>query len=578
MLTFALCLGMARAATPLVELGLDVDDGGCVAGGETAQWAWGAVRGGPGAGYSGSNAWALNLGGGYLNDTTDTLTCPTVNLSGATRPVLQFAQWFALDVGDRGYVEVDDGSGWRSLTPIYASEPYWSSSSGGWVQTAYDLSGLGSVLTVRWVFAADASGIADGWFIDDVVYWDGDPVAPRIDRMDVLADTESIGVPSLVTASVRDDLALTGVSLQYAVGAGLPVILPMAQVEGVYQAEIPGQAPDTSVVYAVIALDASNTTVSVPVTFRYYLAAPGNLRLDADRAVGHTVPLRWDAPETSQVVTGYRVFRGDTAVASPLSTAADVAVTGDADTFTVRALYGLEQGDASAPLSLTASVPQITSISPALAWAGDHVRVDVYGEYLLLAEGKVSASLGEGTTVLTSVRDVDAAVLDVAIDAAALPGQRDLTLITPSGETVAAAAFEILDGADRPQLVPAEFSASQGEAGQIPIAYLGALARPEPTVDLGADIVVGAVLADSGTLTVYFTVSGDAAIGSRAVIVDDGVRIYDGVTLHIEDAQLQATGCQTAPGVGSFGFGFGFGLLLLRRRPTLRSGSQFRAR
>ena len=576
MLLLAFCVGVAQAATPLVELGFDGDDGGCVAGGETAQWMWGAVSGGPGAGYTGPNAWALNLGGGYLNDTTDTLTCPAVNLSGAARPVLQFAQWYALDSGDTAHLEVDDGSGWQALTPIYASEPSWTSTSDGWIHTAFDLSGLSNPLTARWVFAADAAGTADGWFVDDVVFWDGDPVAPRIDWVDVLADTEGIGEASVVTAMVRDDVALAAVSLRYAIGTEQPVIVPMTHVEGVYRGEIPGQAPDTWVVYAVVALDASNTTVSDPVAFRYYLAAPRNLRLDADRAVGHTVPLRWDAPDTTQVVSGYRIFRGDALVATSLSTAADVEVTGGTDTFTVRAVYGLDQGDASQPVSLTASIPQVTSITPASAWAGDHVRLNLSGAYLLLTEGEVSASLGEGTTVSVRVRDVDAAVLDVAIDASAPAGARDLTLLTPSGETVAPAVFEVIAGSERPQLLPAELRARQGQASHAEIAYVGAMARPDPTIDLGADVVVGAVRAEDGVLVVDFTVAGDAAVGSRAVTVDDGVRVYDGVTLQIDDAQLQATGCQTAPAASPALWVLS--LLFVRRRSTLRSGSRSRAR
>ena len=138
------------------------------------------------------------------------------------------------------------------------------------------------------------------------------------------------------------------------------------------------------------------------------------------------------------------------------------------------------------------------------------------------------------------------------------------------------AVFEVIAGSERPQLLPAELRARQGQASHAEIAYAGAMARPDPTIDLGADVVVGAVRADDGVLVVDFTVAGDAAVGSRAVTVDDGVRVYDGVTLQIDDAQLQATGCQTAPAASPALWGLS--LLFVRRRSTLRSGSRSRAR
>jgi hypothetical protein len=165
--------------------------------------------------------------------------------------------------------------------------------------------------------------------------------------------------------------------------------------------------------------------------------------------------------------------------------------------------------------------------------------------------------------------------LDVVIDASAPAGARDLKLVTPSGETIAPAVFEVLDGAERPQLVPAEITARQGQKVHADIGYVGALAKADPSVDLGADVVVSAVNAADSVLSVDFTVSGDAAVGSRAVTVDDGVRVYDGVTLRIEDAQLRATGCQSASaGAPTL---WVWCLLFLTFRPTLRSGIRSRA-
>lgn len=560
-----LLVALAAASTPIVRLDFEADDGGCVAGGDTAQWSWGAVVGGPGAAYSGSAAWALDLGGGYLNDTTDTLTCPPVDLSGAARPVLTFAQWYDLDAGDLASVEVDDGSGFRRMTPIYSESAEWTGASAGWVRTGVDLTDAVGPVTVRWVFAADRSGTGGGWFLDDVAISDGDALAPRIDRMDVLSDTEAVGVPQAVTASVRDDVGLEQVTLRYAVDSGAPVELPMAFTDGAYRADLPGQPAGVTVRYAVVAADAEQSSESESIAFRVFLAAPTGLRLDAPRAVGHTLPLAWDPPASSHPVQGYRVLRDGVEVAAVTDPAADVPVTGAEDTFTVVADYAEGEGDPSEPLRLTAAIPSVDALTPAEAWPGDHVRVQLSGQNLLLTDGAVAASLGGGAAVQVGVRDVDSAVLDVTLDVDAAPGPRDLVLDTPSGRTTAAAAFTVRSGADRPRLVEAALDVAQGQEADLVLSYVGDMAVSDPAVDLGPDVVVSGVSAADGTLRLHAAVAGDAALGDRPVEVDDGMRIFDGVTLTVTNGALQGTGCATAPAVPSL-WVLALALLGVRRR------------
>ncbi|MSP56135.1 MAG: hypothetical protein EXR69_11105 [Myxococcales bacterium] len=542
-------LNGALAAELLDGWEFEEDDGGCVAEGQTAQWEWGEVTGGPGAAHSGARAWALSLDGGYLNDTVDTLTCPAVDLSTATRPVVQFEQWFDFFAGDAGHVEVDDGSGWRVVSPLYAVVPDLVGQSGSWLTASVDLSGASGPVALRWVVVADASGVGGGWFIDDLRWWDGDPVAPQIDDVDVLGDTDDVMVARAVSATVRDDVGLTSVVLRYVVDGGAAQETVMAADADVWTAALPGGPPDTTVAYQVLARDGENETVSPAVAFRYFLPAPDNLRLDAQRAVGHTLPLAWGPPFGGHIIEGYRVYRDEVLVAEVSTPRADVPVTGGVDSFTVVAVFGEGEGDPSAPLEITASIPTVTALSPAEGWPGDHLHVGLTGAYLLLTDGRVTATLGEGISVGVSIRDVDSAVLDVQIAADAEPGGRDLVIGTPSGVTTALGVFTVLDGDDRPRLNEAELAVWQGDTATLQLTYVGEMATDEPSVDLGPDIVIDSAVAVSGGLTVSCVVSGDAAVGDRAVTVDDGVRIFDGATLTVRNSTTQGTGngCVSAP-------------------------------
>lgn len=558
----------AIAAVPLAGWEFEDDDAGCIAEGETAQWEWGEVTGGPGAAFSGARAWALSLDGGYLNDTVDTLTCPTVDLSAAHRPVVQFEQWFDFVAGDSGYIEVDDGSGWRAVSPVYATGPDILGESGGWVTASVDLSGALGPVALRWVAVADASGVGGGWFIDDVRWWDGDPIAPQIDNLEVLGDTDAVNVARTVTATVRDDVELTSVVLRYVVDGGPAQEVVMVADGDVWTGGLPGEQPDTTVAYQVLARDGENETVSAAVSFRYFLQAPDNLHLDTDRAVGHTLPLAWEPPFSGHIVEGYRVYRDGQLVAEATTNSADVPVTGGTDSFTVTAVYGEGEGDPSSPLELTASIPIVTGLSPDEGWPGDHLHVGLTGAYLLLTDGLVTATLGEGISVGVSIRDVDAAVLDVQIAGDAVPGERDLVLETPSGETTAPGAFMVLDGDQRPRLDEAELVVWQGDTTTLDMTYVGDMATTEPSVDLGSDIVIDSATAENGGLTVKCVVSGDAAIGDRAVTVDDGVRIFDGATLTVRNSSPQGTGkgCASVPSGGLVAAVAAGAMLLARQR------------
>ena len=387
-------LATAHASEAVVAWDLEQDDGGFVPGGDLLQWKWGRVLAGPGSGYDGENAWGIGLGGPYLNDAVEYLEIPVPDLSSVAAPSLHFMHWYALGAGDTGAVEVDGGGGWVTVDPVYGYPDHvaWSGSSGGWVPVTVNLDGLGPSPRVRLVFSADTSGVGTGWFVDQVGIWDGDITAPRVSALDELADTEDLDGPYAVAAQVDDDSGVAGVDLFWSVG-GTESSAPMTNDgPGSYEGTIPGQAPDTVVEYWVVATDGANEArapVASALDFRVYLPAPTGLIGPGGRVVATSAILSWTAPVSIHPVLGYEVFVGDTTVAAAAGTSAEVALTGTDDTFTVRALYAAGLGDPSDPLTVDAVIPAIVSLAPAEAFAGDHLRVELAGDYMLLVEGGV---------------------------------------------------------------------------------------------------------------------------------------------------------------------------------------------
>lgn len=566
---------------------LDADDGGFQSYGETAQWAWGPVAAGPGAGWDGANAWAVGLSGPYLNDTVDYLELPSFDLSGAASPVLTFRHWYALAAGDAGWVEVDVGGGWTAVQPIYGypTAQGWSGESEGWTLGAIDLAGFGTSPSVRLAFRADAAGVDDGWYVDAVGIYDGDVVPPKVAALDALPDTEDLDGPYLVGAAVSDDVAVASVSLRWSVDGGVEITTAMAPAgpdrwEGV----IPGQAPGSVVSYRVAASDGQNQAdhpVGDPLSFRVYLAAPEGLTAPEGRWVGTTVPLAWSAPDSRHPVLGYAVYRGTERVAETTASAADAPVTGGADVFTVRAVYEAGEGDPSEAVTVTAAMPTVDPLSPADGYPGDRLRVTVTGDYLLLADGEVEVSLGEGVTVeRVDVREVDRAYVELAIAADAAAGPRDLTLAGPAGTLTVPGAFAVRADSDRPRLLALTPAAvPQGSGRTVTVSLVGPV-QGEPVADLGEGVVVEALrVVDAETVELDVVVGWDAPLGQHALTLDDGVRIFGGVALEVEDVAIDpGRGCASVPGApGLAGLLVAAGLARRRRggAPRGRPGGRW---
>lgn len=569
-------LAAAALASTLADWPLDATDGGFVSSGNTSQWQWGAVTGGPGAGFDSANAWAVGLDAPYLNDTTDYLGIPIPNLEGAVYPVIGFTHWFSFDAGDLGWIEVEAGNGWTQRAPLYGypSSSGWTGASAGWERVGVDLRGLGATPRLRLVFSANTSGVADGWFVDNVSVCDGDVTPPHITHLVTLADTEDLDGPYPVDVQVADDVDVTSVGLVWSANGGAETVAWMELGDSGWTGAIPGQPADTVVGYHVVASDGVNEAsqpVSGDLEFRVYLPAPTELRGPEGRVIDDVAVLSWVPPTSVHALVGYRVYRDDVLVAETVAPEGEVPLVDGLDTFVVTALYDVGEGDASDPVTVDAAVPAVQSILPAEGYPGETIQVEVVGAYLFLAEGGVAMDFGAGvSTWAIDVANVDRARVTLVIDPdEAVPGVRDVVITTAAGQTVAPAAFTVRAAAGAPHLLdvtPSEVR--QGETVALTLRLVGDLSGP-PVLDLGEGLVVETLLVvDPTTVTATVSAGGGAPLGDHAITLDDGVRIYEGATIEVKDVSIQTggpCGCATG-GAPVAGGGVLLGLALLRRR------------
>lgn len=567
-----LLVSLALASSPVQVWDLEQDNGGFLAGGELGQWRWGAVTNGPGAGYDGSHAWAVGLTGAYLNDAIEYLEVPLPPLDAVAQPVFSFAHWYAFGVGDVGTLEIDEGFGWRRATPIYGypSAAGWSGSSAGWEQVSVELPALADV-RLRFVFEADTSGVGSGWFLDQVGVWDGDVTAPRVSALTTLPDTEDLVGPYAVSATVEDDTGVDGVTLEWSTDRGESGSVVLTRGTGdAWLGELPAAPVDTVVSYHVVATDGANATrrpEADDVSFRVYLPAPTGLEGPEGRVVASTAELRWVAPVSAHVLGGYEVWRADELVAETTAAAAVVPLTGEGDTFVVRARYDVGTGDASEPVTVGAVVPALRELTPGQGYAGESLWVTLLGQDALFAQDLVVIELGEGAEVdEVVVQNVDRLRAHVWLDEDAEPGRRDLTLDGGTGPLSLPAAFEVLDPALRPQVLSVEPDhVTQGRSGTLTLE-LSAEPAALPSVSLGEGVVVERVSAVGTRVSVDYAVAIQAPIGVHEVQVDDGVRRLT-AELEVRDGSSpEVSTCASAGGRAGLAALAGALLLAARRR------------
>ena len=572
----ALLVGSAWGSTPVVAWDLEQDNGGWISTGELGQWTWGSVAAGPGAGFDGANAWAIGRDAVYLNDSIELLEMPIPSLDTVVRPVLSFHQWYAFGPGDGGYLEVDVGGGWQSLAPVYGypTTGGWTGSSAGWQLTTFELPT--STMRLRLVFAADLSGIGLGWFVDQVGLWDGDVTGPQVNELESLPDTENLETAYTVHATVVDDTRVDGVTLSFVTSAGDSGVVAMLATDATtWEGEIPVQAVGTLVDYHIVATDGANTTRSPTLgenTFRVHLPAPTGLAGPDGRVVAQEARLTWEAPVSSHRVQRYEVLRSDVAEVITLATEAMVAVTGTDDTFTVRAIYGEGEGDASDPCSIDGVLPFLLGVDPAEGYPGDRLRVLVTGQDALFTAGEVTADFGDQAVVESvTVRDVDRFVAEIELADHAAAGSWTVTVETTAGILQLPAGFTVLDDADRPRILALEpDQITQGQSSTIRIS-LSVAPVSVPSVTLGEGVIVESVSVEGNDVLAVISAASNAPIGAHGVTVDDGVRVLEGGAFEVRDwtpPPIQACSTGGSAAAGTTGVGAALLAALRRRRSS----------
>ena len=577
-------LGATSVGAALEVWDFSAGDQGLVSEGDTLQWRWEAT---PDAGPGGPS-WGTNPDGQYLQDTDDALRLVLPSLAAAKTPTLVVHHAYDVVPGDRAVVEVDDGSGWGLLTPDGGlPDPVdgFVGSSGGWVTSRFDLTGLGPELSVRFRLVADASQADEGWYLQRLELFDGDVTPPRITEISVPQDNQGVEEGQAVTVRVDDDVAVDEVTLVYQLdGDGVDHLVTMGRLtpgegSGLFEGQIPGQPADTMVSWFVTASDGSQSTrfpAATDASFRVFLAAPSQVEVTEplDR-VASEVELAWAAPESPHGVDHYQVLQGGVAVAMFEGEGGVVPLTPGTDArITVHADYGpLGVGDPSEALTLGLEVPELVALRPAESFAGTSrwVEVEVAGLYLL--EGATEVSLGEGVSVdAVEVRDVEHAQLLVTPSSDAV-GLHDLHIHGPHGSARFPGAFEVVDQAEAPRILSVSpptllqgaedvftVVASEGFGSEL-IAVVGdedlVLTRG-PTTPGAAD-----------ALEVGVAAKRSAAVGDHVVLIDDGVRLWEVPIEVTEQRVAPARSCaHVSPWPVGGWFLVGLSWVVRRRRRT----------
>ncbi|MEZ4513927.1 MAG: S8 family serine peptidase [Chloroflexota bacterium] len=143
-------------------------DGGYLADGINSSWQYGTPTSGPGTAYSGSGAWATNLGGNYNDNEQSTLTSPDIDMSAfaGRNVIISWQQWLQIETGiDALMVNVsnDGGNSWFSYNYYYEGDPNWRKQA-----LVLDPSFAVSNLRVQFSFYSDGSVTFPGAYIDDI--------------------------------------------------------------------------------------------------------------------------------------------------------------------------------------------------------------------------------------------------------------------------------------------------------------------------------------------------------------------------------------------------------------------------
>ena len=541
-------LSSAHAQAPVTVWSTDLqtDDGGLTASGDPGQWEWGPIESGPDGGPTGTYGWGTRLDDIHMNNADDRLTFPDVDLSALTQPILVVEHWYDLepDGSDFGLVEQLMDGGWQTAVPLVGSSLF-EGQSDGWETLYLPLDELESLHQVRFRFLADASVARDGWYVGTVSVVDGDPVPPSVFITQFPEDTQDLDGPFPVEAVVEDNSSVARVELVWYAGGAERSNEPMVPVgDGRYSGNLPGADPGTDFVWWVEATDgAENVSVATGPSFRVYLPAPTALTGPEGRWLDTTVPLSWTAPESIWPITGYTVYRNQEPVGTSLTESATVPVSGPRDIFTVVASFATDRGtldgDPSVPTSVEAYPPTILRVSPAAAWPGDTLVVELTGRYLRLSQDDFTVSLGAGFLVeAVDVIDADTARIRVQVSSDATPGTRSIELRWPDLTVIAQDAFEVRSDASRPRMRSIEPGRLILGTRETLVVRTSVDLPEDLRLDLGPGVVTeSATRLDDTTARFIVSTANDAPIGAHQTELDIGTRLLPGPPIDVRPPQ-----------------------------------------
>jgi hypothetical protein len=581
------CFWSCLAGAAVLHGGFDLedDDGGLVGSGSPGQWAWGEVVAGPGTAFSGTRAWATVLDGPYLNNALDHLSLPSVDTSFLLDPMLLWWQWVDTEPGDSLWLERKTSGVWTQVDPVYGY-PEAAGFSGAnlqWQKVTLDLAGVTDLSQVRFVFSSDPSVTASGVVVDDVTLWDGDVAAPLLTNLAVLSDTDDLDGPYVISVDAQDNQGLSEVNLVYSVEGGQEVVETMANVGGIrFEGAVPGQPHDTVIFYRVEAADAESFSLAPEtgdLSFRVRLPAP--LDFTGPTGVVHATDalLSWSSPETQHPIEGYRVYREDVLEVETADAFAEVAVLGEGlDVFSVSALYAAGEGDRTGSLSLDGAGIALVGVEPMSVFQGETVRLQIQGRNLFFVQGDVDLDLGPGLEIQElEVFNVDRVQATVWVAEDAPTGLADVRVRSGDLDGLIPAGLLVLGGAQRPALVRVNPGlVRQGSEVELEIAATAAF-EALPAVDLGEGVYVETVVSTGQSrIRTRVIVAFDAPLGEHDVRLDDGIRVFRGVTLRIADQATPSGRCHQGSPATPMALWFVLAGLWARRRepPAVSTGAR----
>ncbi|MGF7058904.1 S8 family serine peptidase [Brassicibacter mesophilus] len=159
------------------------NDGGFTSGGDNSTWEWGSPISGPagkgedpsrdsttnGEAFTGTNVWATNLSGIYLDDSNSWIESPEIIIPDTGAANLSFYHWYDTDYSDKCKITVSqqvygEWSEWNDLGVSYYNIGW------GWKPESIDLSEYqGDTIKLRFNLTSNDYISYGGWYIDDVV-------------------------------------------------------------------------------------------------------------------------------------------------------------------------------------------------------------------------------------------------------------------------------------------------------------------------------------------------------------------------------------------------------------------------